>query len=157
MQIRKFLLFVMGLLWLSPSYADSDMLVVWLKNGGKVSYALSERPVMRQQQSSLVLKTSKVEVEYAVDNVLKMTFDSQASGLKEIDAASKAGLRQNSDYVIVTGEQPRSVISVYTSGGVLFKQVRTDNQGNAVFSLSEMPQGVYVVKSKNVSSKIIKK
>jgi len=48
-------------------------------------------------------------------------------------------------------------LSIYTLGGVLVKTVPAEAGGRHTYSLDELPAGVYVVKSKTTSYKVVKR
>ncbi len=157
MILKRFLLLVMGVLWLNTTYAQSTVLAVWLKSGGSVNYALSDYPVIRQKGEVVVLKTAKVEIEYPISNIDKMTFIDDISSVKAISDETKVSIKRKGDLVVITGEQPLSPVFVYTADGVTMKKVQSNDQGEAVVPISDMPKGVSIVKSKNFSYKIVVK
>lgn len=137
MKMKKQLLLMLIAMGTATAFAQST-LNVHQKSGGAVSYAFSEKPVVTYSGDNLVLKTAKVEVEYPLGNLEKLTF-----GTAEADAINQ-----------VTTELPSErVTHIYDMGGALVKSVDV----SLPLSTDGLKPGVYVIKNGKSTYKIIKK
>ncbi len=131
--------------------SDTVLLLEFGDDTKKVEYLLDEKPVLTYGESTLIIKTSTVEVSYERSNILKMTIDKKgASGVEEVNADSEDTLvfEFTDNTVKVTGEL---TINVFNLNGVLIKQ------GVGEVSLQDQPDGVYIANVKNHAVKVLKK
>lgn len=136
---------------------SQEALILHQKNGGKVAYVLSERPKVTYEGENLVLTTQSVAVEYPLSDVSKFTFgdlgDNGIEGLHGDDASVKL----NAHTLVVAGGKPGSALSLYSLSGTMVWRTNLDANGQLIRSVADLPQGVYVLKSGSVTSKIIKR
>lgn len=129
---------MMALVGVMASALAQSTLNVHQKSGGTVSYAFSEKPVVTYSGDNLVLKTAKVEVEYPLSNLEKLTFEDGAPDA--IDSVTMDAPSEN-------------VTHIFNMGGVLVKSV----DASLSLSTDDLKPGVYVVKNGKSTYKIIKK
>ena len=122
---------------MSQAFAQST-LNVHQKNGGIVSYAFSEKPVVSYSGNTLVLTTAKVNVEYPLSNLDKLTFeDGEANAINQVSMEAPAD----------------AVTHIYNMSGVLVKSV----DASKPISTDDLTSGVYVITNGKTTYKIIKK
>ena len=80
-------------------YAQSKLLVVWLKNGEKVYYNLEERPKTTFSGGKVVITTSKLEVNYPLEQLLRYTYENVSS---EVAINSTDNIRISQDGNVLT-------------------------------------------------------
>ena len=137
MKMKKQLLLMLSLLGTATAFAQST-LNVHQKSGGTVSYAFSEKPVVTYSGNSLVLTTAKVNVEYPLSNLDKLTFeDGEANAIDQVSMEAPAD----------------AVTHIYNMSGVLVKSV----DASKPISTDDLKPGVYVIKNGKTTYKIIKK
>ena len=71
--------------------AQPTKILVWLTNGQKVSYNLSERPTMTVENDNVRLKSKTVDLLYAVTDIQRVTFDDQTDGIESATTTNKSG------------------------------------------------------------------
>lgn len=137
---NKLLLAIFGLLWGTAQCLAQNTLNIHQKDGAVVSYAFSEKPVVTYTGTGIHLSTSKVEVDYPFDNLLRFTF---------------------SDDVTIGIEQLRTTgasddIRVYDVRGMLVKTIR-QSDGTVGFSTNDLPRGIYIIKNGTTTYKITRR
>jgi hypothetical protein len=67
---------------MAQSLADNNgkQMVVWHKDGSKVSFSLREKPTIQYLGDSVLVKSS-IKISYAFQAILKMTFEGQTDPL----------------------------------------------------------------------------
>ena len=136
--MKKKLILVLALICaMSQAFAQST-LNVHQKSGGTISYAFSEKPVVSYSGNSLVLTTAKVNVEYPLSNLDKLTFeDGEANAIDQMSMEAPAD----------------AVTHIYNISGVLVKSV----EASKPISTDDLTPGVYVITNGKTTYKIIKK
>lgn len=128
-------------LWLGTLTASAqNTLNVHQKDGTVVRYAFSEKPTVTYTAEGIHLVTTKVEVDYPMENLEKWTFS-------EVDYSGIDEIRTDG----ITDE-----VFVYSLGGTLVKTV-SPTDGAATFSIADLPAGIYVIKNGNATYKITKR
>ncbi len=140
--MKKIILFALLALGCAAGHAQNT-LFIWQQTGEVVSYAFWEKPRITYADTNLILTTTKVQVEFPLSSVRKFTFNDVM--IDDAIGTVRATLKD---------EGP---LSIYTLGGVLVKTVPAEAGGRHTYSLDELPAGVYVVKSKTTSYKVVKR
>lgn len=110
------------------------------KTGGIVSYSFKDKPSAMVSSNSLIIKTSKVTVEYPISNLEKFTFSNEADDVIPIMDNSKS----------------LDVISIYSISGKLIKTIKPV-EGHLSVDTSKLERGTYIVKNGSTTYKIYKK
>ena len=140
--MKKIILFALLALGCAAGHAQNT-LHIWQQTGEVVSYDFLEKPRITYADTNLILTTTKVQVEFPLSSVRKFTFNDVM--IDDAIGTVRATLKD---------EGP---LSIYTLGGVLVKTVPAEASGRHTYSLDELPAGVYVVKSKTTSYKVVKR
>lgn len=130
-------------------------LIVEMKSGEQVSFAFSDNPVLSFNGSNLVVNTNLYEFTYDADTIQRYLFGTAnptAITLPTVDGSLVDGnllsLHLGKAYATAT---------VYAVDGKAVLTATTDEQGVAQLSLVGLPAGVYIVKSDNFLTKILKR
>lgn len=136
-------------------------LVVWLKNGEKNMFRLSEHPVVSYADGAFILKTSRTEAEYKGSSVRKFTLldekDDPAASVQEVKEKPNSHVYYSEDVVEMTGGKPNSRVNVYRLDGKRADTMETDAEGNLTFSVAQYPAGTYIIESETITFKISKR
>ena len=138
-------------------------LVVWTRDGGKVLYPLNEQPVIKYDPAgNYVVRTSTVEVEYPVADVWMFTLADTDNPLPNEpmdipDTPRDSSFSISDEAVCFTSLRQGSKVCIYNVAGLLIDSVTADGGGSAFVNLSDLTQGVYIIKTENITHKIIKK
>ncbi|MCQ2218685.1 MAG: T9SS type A sorting domain-containing protein [Paludibacteraceae bacterium] len=153
---RKFATSLMFLAMLASANAES--LIIEDTSGKTTSYDLGSKPVITYSGDNLVLKTDLANAEFALPQVAKYYFKADATSNDDVL------LNPTNTYVVVTEESftlrngiagsPVFVLSI--DGKVLSNHV-VATDGTLDISLSNLPQGIYIIKTKSANIKFIRK
>ena len=165
---RKILpLLVVLLLWASPSFGVESSsgpgynFVVWLHDGGRVSFPLEEHPVVTHREGVLVVSSLDASVEYAHSAVRKFTLsdeDISQGGSTEIAVTEReARWQHRGDVMVFSDCTPGERVSIFDASGRLFQQHTISVDGTLEIPLSSFAGGMYVVKTERITYKFIKK
>lgn len=155
MKKLKTILLLLLLVGGSTSVSAQTALVVMQKSGGSVYYSFDDNPKVMFSGDNMVISTSKTVVEYPIANLFSFSFDDMANGILDINSDC-ANVKLTDNMIVVTGLADNDVVSLYDVKGA--KVASSKSVGGVVsLSIGNLPKGVYVVKSKNVSYKIVRK
>ena len=121
------------------SYAQNT-LNIHQKDGTLVSYTFSEKPILTYTETGVHLKTSKVEIDFPMSNLEKLTFSDEVS-----NAISR-----------VRTEGGNSDTHIYSIDGTLLKSIK-NNLNATSFSINDLPEGIYLIKNGKATYKIYKR
>jgi len=130
-------------------------LTVEMRNGDKVSFAFADRPTLRFVGDSLVVNAHMYQIAYAADKVQRYTF-----GTTETDGISQPAIGGKvvyGDNLTLNLGEANATVCVYTTDGKTVVSATANEQGTANIPLSSLPAGVYIVKSGDFSTKILKR
>lgn len=135
--------------------------VLWLEGGGVVAYPLDKHPQVTYNNGQLKITTDVEEVYIEPDQVNKFTInDSEPnddlSGV-EGNYILSPKLEKGKDSMLFVNCRADMDVFVYKLGGELVKYAKTDSDGSLYLSLKELGSGVYIVKSEEITCKILKK
>ena len=154
--MQKKVLFLLLLLMTNtaPIFAQTA-LVVKQKSGGSVYYSFDDNPKVVFSGENVVVSTNKKVVEYPIDSLSSFSFGDMSDGVLDINA-NGANVKLTDNMIVVTGLSVGEVVDLYDVKGMKIAAATASN-GFATISLHNLPNGVYIVKSQNVTYKIIKK
>lgn len=139
---RSLFLATICLLLCQLSDAAQTMLTLHSKDGSTFSYSLSDKPVVTYNGDVLVLTSDKVNVEYPVADLAKMTFTDTETSVESVTMSQQ-------------GEDP--TVRIYSTGGTLVKTIEADEANADIsFSTKDLPAGIYIIKQGVQTYKIIK-
>lgn len=130
--------------------------VVWGKDGTLVAYALSEKPQVLFRESNLVIKIDEVEVNYALENMERLTYENFTTAISDLQTDREV-FKIDGDALLFYALKENSVVSIYTFDGTLFFSKVIHQEGDYSFPLSSLTSGAYIIKVNSLTYKIIKK
>lgn len=152
---KKLFLSLLLLIGSMASVSAQTALVVMQKSGGSMYYSFDDNPKAMFSGENLIISTSKNVVEYPIANLFSFSFDDMANGVLDIKSDG-ASVKLTDNMIVVTGLAKNEMVSVVDTKGVKVAFAKAEN-GAANISLGNLPNGVYMVKSKKVSYKIVRK
>lgn len=138
-------------------------LIVWLRNGERNLFHLSEHPVVSYADEMFTLKTNQTEASYPTSTVRKFTLvdgepeEEPEVAVRDVRENAKSDLHYGEGTVEMTGGKPHSRVLVYAVDGKLVDTMQTDAEGRLTFSVNQYPAGTYIIKSETITYKIIKR
>lgn len=152
---KKLFLSLLLLIGSVASVSAQTALVVMQKSGGSMYYSFNDNPKAMFSGDNLIISTSKTVVEYPIANLFSFSFDEMANGILDINT-NGANVKLTDNMIVVTGLANNEIVSIVDAKGVKVASAKAEN-GVATISLGNLPNGVYMVKSKKVSYKIVRK
>lgn len=160
---RKWLIIgMLSALGILAAHAEEGV-TFYLSTGSKVSFAFSERPVVKLSGDELIISTDgSNDVSYAYDAVKKVMFESDivnsvaAPTTAKGDAHVVFSVGQNQ--IKASGLQTGERVSLFALNGTLQQTTLTSADGTAALLLGALPKGIYVVRTQGgISYKFVKR
>lgn len=156
----KYILILLLLFFLNVNAKATEIfnnLVIWSKDGTKVSYALYERPKISFVNEDLVVNSNGIEVYYSLSKMLRFTYEkipvSAISNIVEEESSFKI-VKESMSF---SSLKPNSKINIYKSNGILMFSKTIVKGGDYTFSLNNLPNDVYLINVNGLTYKIVKK
>lgn len=131
-------------------------LVIWSKNGTKVTFSLFDKPKVIFEESSLVVCSNGMEVYYEVEDLKSFTFEKHEGSLVKNVALGIPSLKKCDETLIISNVEENSIVYVYNINGILLFQHQINAKGEYALPLSVLPSGISVVNINGLTYKIIK-
>lgn len=135
---------------------DDTKLYVVTKAGGEKSFNLSNvKKIVFQPNAFTVVQNMGSECEMAYADVVKFCFAPQSTGITNV-ATTKLAARYNNGTLFIDGWNEGSTnVALYDVSGCLRSEVKAWNGG--AISVGQLPKGLYLMRVKNYSIKIMVK
>lgn len=126
---------------------------------GVSSFLLSEHPSVDKEGDYIIVSTSSTEVEVLEDAVHSFSINVADDAITSVDhVVNKGGvMTQEVNMITFDGFVPHSQVTLYSLGGQVVNLYYITNDGTLVISIESLSSGVYIIKTINVTYKIIKK
>lgn len=136
--MKKFLITIFALMtcMLSANADSQSSIDIKQKDGQTVSFLFSEQPVITYDGPVMIVSTDAAQVSISFQDIENVTFTSSASSVESL--------------MVSVSSAP---LGIYDINGQLLKRF---DEGESI-DMSGMKQGVYVVKTKGSTYKILKK
>lgn len=155
--MRKLLFVLFAALFSVPMFSQNT-LTIHQKSGVQISFGFDDKPVITYTDNDLVLKTTKTVVQYPLESLLKLTFNDAETAVKPVlKEGKKPALVLDSYAVNISGAKSGVEVTVFSADGKSVNSYKTSPDGNVSFSIADLTEGVYIIKSENLSVKILKK
>lgn len=146
---------IMFLLIMGSETTLAQHLVIWQKNGTKVSYDLDERPKTTFTAEDLVITTATATLSYPLAKIQRYTYEGGALSVKDVKTDG-ISISHEGDNVIVKGLTNGKYVTVYSIDGKQLKAKRSDGSDSLTLSLANLPAGVYMIKADEITYKFLK-
>lgn len=155
----KKLLLLMLLASFQVVVSASNAVTILQKDGLSFSYAFDEKPVVKYSANNLILTTTQVSVEYPISTIKKISFSDTESGpVTDVETVTENPELEIDDFnITIAGAKADATISLIGPDGKTLNSYKADSEGNASFSIAELPDGLYIISSDNLTCKILKK
>ena len=164
--MRKFLIVIMALLVAAPmALRSQNVMVLHLKNGQLVDLAFKYQPVVTFTETDVVLTTSNgLTFKYPLAGLTKFTFvtkditDPQNPPTTVDEVESRKVTFLIDEYTVtISGASADLPIRLLSADGRQLNVYKTDKNGTATFSIEDLPEGTYIINSKEITFKVLKK
>lgn len=143
---------------LSVPLFSQNTLTIHQKDGQQFSFGFDDKPVITYTDTDLVLKTTRTEVQYPLASVAKFTFIDVEDAVIPVKQDSNAAKLELVNYMVsITGAKAGITVTVIGADGKTLGNYKTDSEGSVTFSIADLPQGLYIIKSEDLTCKILKK
>ncbi len=136
--------------------AQAQRLVIWQKDGSKVSYDLDEEPMTTFTTTDLVITTKKATINYPLSMIHRYTYEGFPSGLADAKAHG-ISISHDGNNIIIKGLETGKTAAVYSVNGIQLQAKRSNGSDRLVLSLNQLPAGVYVIKADEITYKFTKR
>ena len=145
-----------------PAY----FLNLWLHDGGCFTYPLSEHPTICADKETTTVKTQTESVEFQTADVHKYTLgktDPIAGEYSEITSLGAAlpenrpNLRMEQNRIVLSQCESNMPVNIYSVSGQLIGKYKTDTDGYLAIPINNFPKGAYMIKSRSITHKFIKR
>ncbi len=159
MIVRKFLLlFVSAFCLSSMAETNPTHLVVWAKDGTKVSYLLNESPKVTFSDYNLVIKTDGVEVNYELSQMLRLTYENdEFTKIVNVEGKMENPFTFNGETLMFEASDTELSVRIVSSDGILVLSREVKKGNTLAVPVSRLANGYYVVKVNGITYKILKK
>lgn len=132
---------------------------VWLKNGQRIDFLLSEKPNVKFDEGTLKFEASSTAIEYNASEVKEFTLeDSPSAGIKNMPSGGKkCTIFQSGNMLIISGAEPYAKFQLYNAAGVIVTAKAADGAGKLSISLDRLNRGAYILKIASTTLKIMRK
>ena len=135
---RAAMTLLLALLSSAGAWAENDAkIIVWLNDGNKSEVLFADMPELTYADGYVSIQSNSpsTTLSWPIEDLQKLTFENTSTAIRDVKATGLDILSGN--------------MSVYDlSGKMVKKQIK---------SLSELPQGVYIVKDGSVTIKVVRK
>lgn len=135
----------------------AESIVLKLKNGETISFALDEQPKLTFSQGNLILSSNTYESIYKLSDIEGYQIKySDTNSVPSIIEGEQV-LRQEAGCIYISGLKSQTAVKVYSTGGVVVCSTIANTDGSATIDLSAQQSGVYVISYGANSIKITKR
>lgn len=156
--MRRISIALMVLLMAAPlELFSQNTLTVFQKDGQTVSFGFSQKPVVTFTDSSLVVTSTETQVEYLLSKVQKFVLTEDPTKVNQVQDELRKPVLVLDDYQVnISGAKPDATVRVLSADGKELATYKTDSEGSVTFTISELPVGTYIIRSNDLSFKILK-
>lgn len=132
-------------------------LVVLTKDGTTTTIELAEKPTVTFEGTDLKIHSTQTDAAIPLADVVRYTFVTRdASGITEV-TGPQPGIDYRDGVLVITHAKGQAPIHIYTPDGKLIKTLTPPRDGTYRLPLSSLPTGVYLVKTNQLTCKVLKR
>lgn len=129
-------------------------LVVWAKDGTQVAYALKEQPVLSFTDSTMLIRTTLMEINYPLNQMAKFSYETREDmAVRDINT-DQTMFVLNEESLLFLNLKPDSHVGLYTISGQTVFCRTISSYGEYAFPLSQLTRGIYLVQVNGLTCKI---
>ena len=155
--MKRFLLVIISAMS-ALNVIGQNTLTIHQKDGQQFNFGFDDKPVITYTDNDLVLKTTKTEVQYPLASLAKFTFTDVEDAVIPVKQEGNVAQLELDNYTVsITGAKAGIAVTVIGFDGKTIGTYKTDSDGSVTFSIADLPQGLYIISSENLTCKILKK
>lgn len=154
---RITLLFLLAtLFYVSQGASDTKNFYLFLNDGTRITLAVGDSPRLYFNDDVIRIVTPHLDVEYPMAEIGRITEDASNDIESEMAGQDyKVEIRANE--VLLTGFQPKAMVSVLTPQGQKIATYFTDELGTLSISTDKYAPGIYLFTTHSFTYKLMKK
>ena len=129
-------------------------LVVWCKNGARVTFLLNDKPIVTIKDGKWKIDGNKASAEYDVADVVKMTYDGIPDDIPAIDVDTERPFSIDAEALTFFSDCEDLQVRIIALSGVIVRQFVAHRGTASSVPLNQFAPGVYIVNVNNISYKI---
>ena len=126
-------------------------------DGTETFFLLTATPKVAMNGNTLSVSTSESEITCEVGEGVTFEFCDYEPGAVETIETSAPAFKLTTDHLEAYNLKPSTSVVIYDITGKMLKSSTTDDTGNAVINIADLPAGIYVVNSNSNNFKFYKK
>ena len=132
-----------------------NVVAIYPLQGEVALFAFADQPEVTYTATDLVLTTTKMSVQYPINNLRKVAFEQadMPEGIDEIEVTKQFAFRDGQ--IIIEGGTPNALVNVYTIQGALVSQYRLDDDGNGTISTTGLNGAAYILTTGSITFKFM--
>lgn len=154
--VLKTMAIILLLLIVGRGSTMAQRLVIWQKDGSKVSYNLDERPKTTFTTDELVITTATTTINYPLAKIQRYTYEGGSLSVRDVKTDGIT-ISHEGDVIIVKGLVMGKSVAVYSVDGIQRLVKRSDGSDYLTLSLAKLPAGVYMIKADEINYKFLKR
>ena len=96
-------------------------------------------------------------MEYLLSKVQKFVLTEDPTKVNQVQDELRKPVLVLDDYQVnISGAKPDATVRVLSADGKELATYKTDSEGSVTFTISELPVGTYIIRSDDLSFKILK-
>lgn len=144
-----------------PAY----FLNLWLHDGSCFTYPFSQHPTIVADKNTTIVRTYKESIEYKTSDVYKYTLGKiepvvgefhEMNSIEGIQA-NTPNLHMEQNYIVLSQCESNMPVNIYSVSGQLIGTYQTDTNGYLAIPTNSLSKGIYIIKSKSITYKIVKR
>ena len=137
------------------STAKITQVLVWNSDSTYTVYKCTDHPSVAVNETNLVITVNGTDVLFPANEVRKFTFAEDGQTAIE-DVTTQGTYEITQDAITVDNLKDGIVMTIYDTNGRLIAQSKSAN-GTVSVNISNLPNGVYIVKAGNTNFKFLKR
>ncbi len=134
----------------------AQRLVIWQKDGSKVSYNLDEQPKTTFTADDLVITTATTTINYPLSKIQRYTYEGAQLSVQNVKEPG-ISITHNGNNIIVKGLPKGKSVTINRVDGIQLIAKRSDGSARLTLSLNSLPAGVYMIKADEITYKFLKR
>lgn len=160
--MKKFLIAFVALMMMAPValFSQNNVMTAHLKNGLVAEFLFKYEPVITFTDTDIVLTTTMGSITYPLANLTKFTFGKKdlPTEVEEVKEDVRKVSFSIDEYTInIDGAKADEAVHVIATDGKVVGAYKTDQDGVLSFSIADLPDGTYIIRSEEITFKILKK
>ena len=138
----------------SDDLTSRTNLVVWCKNGAKISFMLNDKPIVTIKDGKWKIDGKNANAEYDVADVTKITYEGFPTDIQSISSSDTKPFVFDAEALTFLSDSEDLQVRIVASSGIIVSQFVVRSGTVFTVPLNQFAPGVYIVNINNISHKI---